>query len=112
MLDLAKIESGHAQWHNTDVDLAELLQNAVKTTAEMFHERGVEVRLVLPAQPVVLRADPDRLTQVVLNLLSNAAKFVPAQGGRVDVSLAPLADRVRVVDRATTGRVFPPRNRR
>ncbi len=96
VLDLAKIESGHAQWHNTNVDLAELLKNAVKTTAEMFHERGAQVHLVLPVQPVVLRADPDRLTQVVLNLLSNAAKFVPAQGGRVDVDLAPLADRVRV----------------
>jgi len=96
VLDLAKIESGHAQWHNTDVDLTELLKNAVKTTAEMFHERGTEVRLVLPAQPVVLRADPDRLTQVVLNLLSNAAKFVPAEHGRVDVDLTPLADRVRV----------------
>jgi len=96
VLDLAKIESGHAQWHNTDVDLTELLKSAVKTTAEMFHERGTEVRLVLPAQPVVLRADPDRLTQVVLNLLSNAAKFVPAEHGRVDVDLTPLADRVRV----------------
>ncbi len=96
VLDLAKIESGHAQWHNTDVDLTELLKSAVKTTAEMFHERGTEVRLVLPAQPVVLRADPDRLTQVVLNLLSNAAKFVPAEHGRVDVDLTPLTDRVRV----------------
>jgi signal transduction histidine kinase len=36
----------------------------------------------------VLLADPDRLTQVLLNLLSNAAKFVPVPGGRVDVSLS------------------------
>ena len=107
VLDLAKIESGHAQWHNTDVDLAELLQNAVKTTAEMFHERDVEVHLALPTQSVVLRADQDRLTQVVLNLLSNAAKFVPPQDGRVDVSLVVLADRVRVTI-ADNGPGVPP----
>ena len=35
----------------------------------------------------LIRADPDRLTQVMLNLLSNAAKFVPAEGGRVEVVL-------------------------
>ena len=87
VLDLAKIESGHAQWHNTDIDLGQLLVQAVQTTEEMFRDRGAQVRLALPPQPVVLRADPDRLTQVVLNLLSNAAKFVPATGGKVDITL-------------------------
>ncbi len=96
VLDLAKIESGHAQWHSSDVDLAQLLEQAVQTTAEMFHERGALVQLSLPPQPVVLRVDPDRLTQVVLNLLSNAAKFMPAMGGRVQVQVTPLAQAVRV----------------
>ena len=40
----------------------------------------------------LIRADPDRLTQVMLNLLSNAAKFVPAEGGRVEVVLRTDAD--------------------
>ena len=44
----------------------------------------------LPAQVPAIEADTDRLTQVLLNLLSNAAKFVPAPGGRVQVRL--LAD--------------------
>jgi len=88
VLDLAKIESGHAQWHNTDVDLGHLLEQAVQTTAGMFHDRGADVQLALPPQAVVLRADPDRLTQVVLNLLSNAAKFVPDHSGRVDIVLS------------------------
>ena len=42
-------------------------------------------RLNPPAPP--LRADPDRLMQVLMNLLSNAAKFVPARGGRVRLTL-------------------------
>lgn len=96
VLDLAKIESGHAQWRNTDVDLARLLAEAVRTTAELFRERGASVGLTLPQHAVVLRADPDRLMQVVLNLLSNAAKFVPERGGRVDVVLQADAQAARV----------------
>ncbi len=88
VLDMAKIESGHAEWHNTDLDLRSLVQQAVTTTGEIFHERGAAVALDLPDGPVPpLRADADRLTQVLLNLLSNAAKFVPA-GGEVRVALA------------------------
>jgi len=88
VLDMAKIESGHAEWHNTDVDLHALVEQAMQTTREMFRERGAEVVLHAPPQLPTLRVDPDRLTQVLLNLLSNAAKFVPAQGGRVEVRLA------------------------
>ncbi len=87
VLDMAKIESGHAQWHNTDVDIGSLLTQAVQTTAEMFRERGASVQLTMPEQPVVVKADPDRLMQVMLNLLSNAAKFVPKHDGRVEVAL-------------------------
>ncbi|HSO44058.1 MAG TPA: sensor histidine kinase, partial [Rhodoferax sp.] len=88
VLDMAKIESGHAEWHNTEVDLCALVQQAVVTTSELMRERKTQVSVNLPAQPLVLMADPDRLTQVMLNLLSNAAKFVPMPGGRVDVSLS------------------------
>jgi len=87
VLDMAKIESGHAEWHNTDVDLRALVEQAIETTHEVFRERGSTVVLHAPAHVRTLRADPDRLTQVVLNLLSNAAKFVPRGSGRVDVRM-------------------------
>lgn len=87
VLDMAKIEAGHAEWRSADVDLRELIQRAVQTTAELFHERGATVALHLPDQVRALQADEDRLLQVLLNLLSNAAKFVPSGQGRVDVTL-------------------------
>jgi Na+/proline symporter/nitrogen-specific signal transduction histidine kinase len=87
VLDMAKIESGHAEWHNSDVDLRALLQQAALATAELFRERGAELVLELPEAVRPLRADPDRLMQVVINLLSNAAKFVPKTGGRVELRL-------------------------
>ncbi|WP_332673605.1 sensor histidine kinase [Aromatoleum sp.] len=96
VLDLAKIESGHAEWHNTDIDLRALVEHAVDTTAQLFRDRGATVELVLPAEAPHVLADHDRLVQVVLNLLSNAAKFVPGSGGRVKVVLSRDADQARV----------------
>ena len=95
VLDMAKIESGAAEWRSTEVDLCALARQAVQTTQELFRERGATVTLHLPEALPRLQADPDRLTQVLINLLSNAAKFVPPGSGHVELSLH--ADGGRVV---------------
>ncbi len=92
VLDMAKIESGHGEWHNTEVDLGALLRQAADTTAELFRERGAVLALQVPARVPPLHADPDRLLQVLLNLLSNAVKFVPAGAGAGRVTLALACD--------------------
>ena len=78
VLDMAKIESGSVEWRNSEVDMRALLTQAAKTTSEMFRERGATLTLTMPEHVSMLLADSDRLMQVLLNLLSNAAKFVPA----------------------------------
>ena len=87
VLDMAKIESGHAEWRSDAIDLRELIAHAVQTTAEAFRERGVQLQIEQPPQVPVLHADRDRLLQVLLNLLSNAVKFVPQGSGQVIVRL-------------------------
>ena len=87
VLDMAKIESGNAEWRTGEVDLGALVEQAVATMAEMLRERGAVVTIDKPAALPTLRADADRLLQVVINLLSNAAKFVPAGSGRIVVRL-------------------------
>ncbi|MCK0508527.1 sensor histidine kinase [Aromatoleum anaerobium] len=96
VLDLAKIESGHAEWHNSDIDMCALVEQAVDTTAQLLRDRGATVELVLPDEAPHLKADHDRLVQVMLNLLSNAAKFVPQGAGRIRVALMSEAGQVRV----------------
>lgn len=100
VLDLAKIEAGMADWHNTQVDMPALIRVAVNGAMGLFLERGAALDLDLPEAAPPIMGDPDRLVQVMINLLSNAAKFVPAQGGRVRVSLRQEADAlvVRVAD--------------
>jgi signal transduction histidine kinase len=87
VLDMAKIESGNAEWRHEAVDLCELVAHAVQTTAEVFRARGAQVVVDQPEALPLLHADRDRLTQVMLNLLGNAAKFVPEGHGRVEITL-------------------------
>ena len=96
VLDLAKIESGHAEWHNSDVDLRALCGQAALAMAPPLQAQGTRLVLELPAQVPLLRADADRLMQVLLNLLGNAAKFVPKPGGLITLRLRAAADAATV----------------
>jgi Na+/proline symporter/nitrogen-specific signal transduction histidine kinase len=87
VLDLAKIESGHAEWHNSRIDMRELVEHAIDSTRQLFRDREAELEIEMPESVPELLADRDRLHQVLLNLLSNAAKFVPKAGGKVRVTL-------------------------
>ena len=87
VLEMAKIEAGHGEWRSSAVDMAALIERALLTTAELFHARGTTVSTRLQPDLPKLQADEDRLLQVLLNLLSNAAKFLPEQQGRVQVAL-------------------------
>jgi signal transduction histidine kinase len=101
VLDLAKIESGHADWQTGQVDLNEVVEQAVAATEQLLRHKGTEIRLHLPDRQATVWADRDRLVQVVVNLLSNAAKFAPEGSGRVEVSLQQQAGsnwKVRVTD--------------
>jgi signal transduction histidine kinase len=67
--------------------MCELVRSAAQTLRESLRERGITVELDLPAHVPPLQADADRLMQVMINLLSNAAKFAPVGHGRIDVRL-------------------------
>lgn len=96
VLDMAKIESGHAEWHDTEVDLREIVTHASDSVSQMIKERGQGVQLVLPDGAPLLMADHDRLVQVVLNLLSNASKFAPHDTGLIRVEMTETDEVLRV----------------
>ena len=87
VLDLSKMESGRAEWRLAEVDLGELIEESAAATAQLMAEREIDLQLQLPEAAPRVTADRDRVKQVLLNLLSNAAKFCDASDGRVIVEL-------------------------
>lgn len=75
VLDFQKLEAGALDWHPVPVDLAELTREAAAALGQLLRERGVTLTLDLAPDLPRLDADRDRLMQVLVNLLSNAAKF-------------------------------------
>jgi len=96
VLDMAKIDSGRIEWCIEDLDLRALIQNAINSTSQLFHDQAVTLCEELGDRPVIIAGDHDRLTQVIINLLSNAVKFCPRQTGQVTLRLRALADRWRL----------------
>jgi len=95
ILDSEKIESGKLPMRMQTLELAPLVQKALQQNEGFAQQHDVRLCLDAPATPLVVRADADRLLQVVTNLLSNAVKF-SAKGAEVTVHLAGTADHVQV----------------
>ena len=92
-LDLSKIEAGQIEWHDRAITLAELVEHAVAAVSGQFSQKPhVELSVDVAADLPPLHLDLDRMMQVMINLLNNAAKFTSQ--GRVTV-------RARAVDAST-----------
>ncbi len=96
VLDLAKIESGVMEWKIERLDLCEVIRDSVAAVSQLFKEREVRLTHDFPPQPAVVMADRDRITQVFINLLSNAGKFCPPKSGEVVVSVSPRPEGYQV----------------
>ena len=77
ILDIGKIDAGMMTFILAPVDLRAVAQQAIEANRAFANEHATSIRLVAGSASCVVRADADRLTQVVANLLSNAVKFSP-----------------------------------
>jgi Na+/proline symporter/nitrogen-specific signal transduction histidine kinase len=100
VLDLAKLESGRAEWRMAEVDPREVVRHAVEATSQLFANGNVALEVELPDEAPGVLADSDRLIQVVINLIANAVKFCDERAGHVKIALglAPGGVRVDVQD--------------
>jgi Na+/proline symporter/signal transduction histidine kinase len=96
VLDMSKLASGTVQWNITDVDLGGVVQDSATACEQLVEQRGALLTVSVPPDVPAVRADRDRLVQVMLNLLSNAAKFCAPVHGRVSVTLSVEHDDLRV----------------
>ena len=95
ILDIEKIESGRMSLSLRPVELATIAREAIAANEGFCRKHGVAIALENALKEKKVLADPDRLNQVITNLISNAAKFSPV-GETVRVSLAPQAQGVRL----------------
>jgi Na+/proline symporter/nitrogen-specific signal transduction histidine kinase len=96
VLDLAKMEAGRMDWQIARLDVKPVVEEALAATAGLFKERQIRLEVDLPADLPQVRADRDRLIQVIVNLLSNAVKFCDREAGWVGVDAAVDAGAVRI----------------
>ena len=96
ILDMAKLESGRAEWTNVEVDIGEVARETMDALGQLFRDKQVQLSSEIPECGPLVLADRDRLTQVLINLLSNAVKFVPGGSGAVRVIVSCNATEARV----------------
>jgi signal transduction histidine kinase/CheY-like chemotaxis protein len=100
LLDMSRIISGKVRLHLKRTDLAEVIEAAVQSIRPTAETKNIRLQVACDPLAGPVRADPDRLQQVVWNLLTNAVKFTP-KGGRVQVLLERVNSHVEISVRDT-----------
>ena len=108
VLNLARVETGRVEYDIRDVDLGEVISELAAMVEPQIAAKNLTYDVVLLPTPLVVRADREKLMQILLNLISNAVKFTP-KGGSIIVRCSadeeiPNAASVQVSD---TGRGIP-----
>jgi len=95
LLDVARIDQGKISLQRERVSLQSVIESAVDTSRPKIEAGAHDLTVALPSQPLWLDGDFTRLSQVVSNLLTNAAKYTPSEG-QIRVSADVVQDEVRI----------------
>jgi PAS domain S-box-containing protein len=87
LTDLARSSRGRIELRMQPLDLREMARLAAESVQAVVAERRHDLATVLPDLPVPVEGDPDRILQVMINLLRNAARYTPP-GGRISLSVS------------------------
>ncbi len=95
VLHFARVDAGKASYHPSDIPLAEVMATCDALTAPQRRSKELEYEVAGCPDGVLVRADPDKLQQIVLNLLGNAIKFTDV-GGRIELTCRAEAEWVHL----------------
>ena len=96
LLKLSRYESGKVPLNISRFDINELLRRCIIGFGARLEEKDVDVHVDLPNGECYVMADPDRISQVLVNLTDNALKFLPPEGGELRMSVKPEGRSVAV----------------
>jgi signal transduction histidine kinase/GAF domain-containing protein len=99
LLDISRITRGKVELRKERVETSTIVARALETAGLLFEQRQVQLEILVPQRGLTVEADPSRMSQVIANLLTNAAKYTE-RGGHVSVTAERDQDQivVRVVD--------------
>ncbi len=80
LLEVSRITTGMVQLRKVSVDVGDIIRSAVETVHPLMLQRGHDTHVSIPSEPIWLHADAARLEQVLVNLLTNAAKYTDLNG--------------------------------
>lgn len=95
VLDVSKLSAGSMTLQEEDVDLPTVITETTKLVRDEIKRRGHHLHLDLPREAVSLRCDKLKLKQILINILSNAAKFTPDHG-KINVSLSMTLEDITI----------------
>ncbi len=98
LLDVSRITQGRLVLRREVLDASHFIEQAIEIAQPLITERGHALNVLLPEQPCAVEGDLTRLAQIFSNLLINAAKYTP-DGGRIELSVRPLAGELQVAVR-------------
>lgn len=96
MLDLSRISLGQLRLNRNVFDLRETIQEARNAVSILYKSKSQSLKIDLPSDPIWVYADPIRIEQVCINLLTNASKYTP-QEGNIRISTKIEGNQVCVV---------------
>lgn len=94
LLDVSKIESGKMEIRKEMIDIGQLVNEVLKTHGKEIYKKQLILKKDIPKNIGMLLADRDKLTQVMINLFSNAIKYTPS-GGNIAISLLGIKSEIR-----------------
>jgi signal transduction histidine kinase/ActR/RegA family two-component response regulator len=106
LLDVSRISRDKITLRKDAIDVASIVSGAIATVRPLVEDKRHELILEIPDEPIYLFADPTRAEQIVMNLLTNAAKYTK-RGGRITVRAATDGDEA-VIEVIDTGIGLPP----
>jgi PAS domain S-box-containing protein len=91
LLEISRITRGKLELHKTRVTLADIVESAIETARPAIDQARHELSVEVPDEKLEMEGDPNRLSQILSNLLGNAAKFTP-DGGHIRLTLEKHED--------------------
>ncbi|MDI6606769.1 MAG: PAS domain-containing protein, partial [Candidatus Omnitrophota bacterium] len=95
LLDVSRIEKGKLKLNYSLINLNELIKDSSAYYKKLAQEKGLILNYRLPRQELNIFLDPERVTQVISNLIDNAIKFTE-QGGNIEIEIKIIGDKIRI----------------